>query len=214
MFPSSLVTPSSLKPAQPSGADPIERRRHTGGPFEDPAERDALYGEFQPLVRRLIRQYGHCPEMRQDLAGEIYCRFCALLEAYDPSRGIPVRPYLVRQLTASVYTFVRAGWRNSRREISLEGNEGITEFGPKEDPSRDWDDQLTQEQMLHALPQAIARLPKRQRQVLIWRYYEDRSFEDIAELLEVQVATARSLLRHAVRGLRISMASHAVDSLF
>src|SRR5207249_3594706 len=34
-----------------------------------PAARDALYRDFQPLVRRLIRQYGEDPELRQDLEG-------------------------------------------------------------------------------------------------------------------------------------------------
>src|SRR5947209_20458060 len=67
-------------------------------------QRDGLYAEFQPLVRRLIRQYGgDNAELREDLAGEIYYRFCQLLEVYDPERGVPLRPYLVRQLTASVY---------------------------------------------------------------------------------------------------------------
>src|SRR5438105_12578189 len=109
MFPSSLVPTSSPIPAEPYGAHPEERARLISGPYDDPEDRDALYAEFQPLVRRLIRQYGHCPEIRQDLAGEIYCRFCTLVTAYDPSRGIPIRPYIVRQLTASVYTYVRAG---------------------------------------------------------------------------------------------------------
>src|SRR5947207_2285808 len=38
-------------------------------------EREALFADFQPLVRRLIRQYGDTYELRQDLEGEIYCRF-------------------------------------------------------------------------------------------------------------------------------------------
>src|SRR5205809_5332972 len=39
-------------------------------------ERESLYGDLQPLVRRLLRQYRQDPELRQDLEGEIYCRFC------------------------------------------------------------------------------------------------------------------------------------------
>src|SRR5437764_237732 len=61
----------------------------------DAVDCDSLFAEFQPLVQRLIRQYGDEPELREDLIGEIYCRFCALVHAYDPSRGIPLRPYLV-----------------------------------------------------------------------------------------------------------------------
>src|SRR5579872_3052078 len=67
-------------------------------PLAEEMDRDQLYAEFAPLVRRLLRQYGQDPELKKDLAGEIYCRFCALLQAYDPQRGVPLRPYLVRQL--------------------------------------------------------------------------------------------------------------------
>jgi len=38
--------------------------------------------------------------------------------------------------------------------------------------------------------------------VLIWRYYEERSFEEIAGMLKIQTATARSLLRHGLNTLR------------
>src|SRR5258708_1855733 len=168
--------------------------------------REALYEEFQPLVRRLIRQYGDCPESRQELSGEIYFRFCSLLDAYDPDRGIPLRPYMVRQLSASVYTFARQGWRRRGREVSLDLNAGACDNLHAFDPSRDWDDRLLTEQVAQALPEAIAKLPKRQRQVVIWRYYEERSFEEIAELLNIQLATARSLLRHGLNRLRRSAA--------
>jgi RNA polymerase sigma factor (sigma-70 family) len=163
---------------------------------------DELYAEFQPLIRRLIRQYGDSAEMRQDLAGEIYCRFHALVEAYDASRGIPVRPYLVRQLTASIYTYARQGWRRKKREISLDMSSGFCEPAQYCNPSEEWDNRIAMEKVLQGLPDAISKLPKRQRQVVIWRYYDQRPFEEIALILNVQTATARSLLRHGLNNLR------------
>src|SRR5690242_20589698 len=74
------------------------------------SEREAIYADFQPLVRRLIRQYGDTPEIREDLKGEIYCRFCDLLEAYDPSRGVNLYAYLVRMLSTSTYAYARSLW--------------------------------------------------------------------------------------------------------
>src|SRR5207247_397741 len=89
---------------EPRAAVPNGQRAEAWIPLvvrpQDCRERDTLWVEFQPLVRRLVRQYGDTLEMREDLAGEIYCRFCALLDAFDPNRGVPLRPYLVRQLTA------------------------------------------------------------------------------------------------------------------
>ena len=166
-----------------------------------------LYADFQPLVQRLIRQYGEDPELRQDLEGEIYCRFAQLLEAYDPHRGVPLRAYLVRTLTASVYSFARSHWRTQRRQATFDPqfeettSEAASWLAPV-DPTTQWDDQLVTEQVLKGLPEAIAALPLRQRQVVIWRYYEARSFEEIAAALGIRLATARSLLRHGLNTLR------------
>jgi len=164
-------------------------------------DRHALYGEFQPLVRRLIRQYGDDPDLRQDLAGEIYCRFSKLLDAFDPERGVPLKPYLVRSLTAAVYTYVRSRRRYERREMSLEDFVETAEPGDG-DPSAGWDQRLLTNEVLNTLPDAIAKLPKRQRQVVIWRYYDSRTFEEMAEILQVRPATVRSLLRHGLNNLR------------
>src|SRR5688572_23559694 len=91
------------------------RRCLPPGPLPPGARREALYAEFQPLVRRLLRQYGDCPELRLDLVGEIYHRFCLLVADFDPGRGIPLKAYLVRSLTASVYSYARSEWTRRRR---------------------------------------------------------------------------------------------------
>src|SRR5437764_6870695 len=133
---------------------------------------------MQALVRRLLHQYGQDPELRQDLEGEIYCRFCQLVAAYDPGRSVPLRAYLVRTLPPAVYSFVRSHWRRQHRETTL--NEETSGFDNWRllDPTDFWDDQMILQDVLQALPEAIARLPLRQRQVVIWRYYESRSFEE------------------------------------
>lgn len=170
--------------------------------IDNPVDRDRLYAEFAPLVRRLIRQYGQDTNMREDLAGEIYCRFCALIEAFDPTRGVPLRPYLVRQLSLATYTYARQQWRIKKREATWEVEEARAEQTASFDPTTDWLASLAHDQAVALLPAAIAKLPARQRNVVIWRYYEERSFEEIAEILAVQPTTVRSLLRHGLNNLR------------
>jgi len=166
----------------------------------------AFYQEFQPLIRRLIRQYADDAEMRQDLEGEIYCRFCRILEAYDPSRGIPLKPYLIRMLTAAVYTYTRSHRRSRSREVPFALATPDGEAPVSADPTPGWDQGLMSRDVLAALPDAIAKLPARQRQVVVWRYYESRSFEEIAESLDIRPATARSLLRYGLQNLRRQVA--------
>jgi RNA polymerase sigma-70 factor (ECF subfamily) len=170
-------------------------------------DRDVLFADFKPLVQRLMRQYGTDPDLREELVGEIYFRFCALLDAYESNRGVPLRAYLVKQLSVSVYTYVRHHWRLHRREAPIDLSLEDINLGWLDDPTTAWIDGLFSQQIRDALPAALADLPKRQSLVLRWRYYEERSFEDIAATLGIQPATARSLLRHAVAGLRRKFAN-------
>jgi len=176
------------------------------GPLVVGDRRDALYAELQPLVRRLLRQYGDCPELRLDLVGEIYHRFCLLFAAYDPGRGIPLKPYLVRSLTASVYSYARSEWARRRR-----AERG---FGDRAETRDSWPDlaewyceKERRLALLESLPRAISALPERQRRVLVLRYYESRSFDEIGLALQVRSSTARSLLRHAIKNLRADLRS-------
>ena len=177
-------------------------------PLGEDIDRDRWYAEFAPLVRRLIRQYGQDADMREDLTGEIYCRFCALYEAFDPTRGIPLRAYIVRQLTHATYTYARQQWRVRKRESTWERAETRVELRECFDPTDDWLTALTQEQVAALLPDALRQLAPRQRNVVIWRYFEERSFEEMAEMLGVRPVTVRSMLRHGLSNLRKAMQSH------
>ncbi|GAA0899874.1 SigE family RNA polymerase sigma factor [Virgisporangium ochraceum] len=52
------------------------------------------------------------------------------------------------------------------------------------------------------LGRALARLTRRQRAVLILRFYEDRSESETAAILSVGLGTVKSQTRHALRRLR------------
>ncbi len=165
--------------------------------------RDKLFNQFQPLVRRLVNQYaGKDQEMRQDLQGEIYYRFSMLLDQFDPERGVPLRAYLVRQLTYSVYVYARHHWRNARRETNIDEIMQHGEPGEPVDPTSQWIEKLNLQRIIQTLPEAILQLPSRQRQIIVWRYYDLLSYEEIALNLNIRVSSARSLLRHGLNNLR------------
>src|SRR5687768_1876484 len=130
------------------------------------SERDLLFSEFQPLVRRLLKQYADSAEEKRDLTGEIYTRFHELFNAYDPSRGVPLRPYLVRLLTASIYSYARRQWAIKRRETSLDETCDQAWVSRSRDPTPQWNHRLDAEKLMDSLPDAIERLPVRQRAVV------------------------------------------------
>lgn len=168
-------------------------------------DRDKLFEQFAPLVNRLIRQYGTTPAMRQDLLGELYSLFHIFLDRYDPDRGVPLHAYLVRQLSVSASSLARTQRGREQHEASLSAT-GEGDFGlPLTHPTPHWDDALNRDEITAQLPTLIQSLTLRQKQVFVLRYYESRSFEEIAQMMGIQTSSVRSLLRSALKRLRESM---------
>lgn len=158
-----------------------------------------LLVRFAPYCRRLVRIYGTTPELRQDLVGEIYCILHDLVQTYDPTRGIPFSAYLFTQLRASVFSKARRAWNVQTREIcACPLDAGWWEIQQAAGDS--FADQLS---LREWLLEAIAELTERQRTVIYLRYFQGRAFTEIAEALQIQPATVRSVLRNGINRLRV-----------
>lgn len=81
-------------------------------------------------------------------------------------------------------------WRKRRREVVVDEVRGASVAGA---------DQVVDSVYLGAL---LERLPGRQRAAVVLRYFEDREFADIGEVLGCSAATARSLVHRALSQLR------------
>jgi RNA polymerase sigma factor (sigma-70 family) len=169
-----------------------DKRECLDGYWAPIPDREILHREFEPLVRKLIRKYSNSPEMGRDMVSEAYHRFATILEEFDPSRGIPLKGYIVRKLTASMYTYSRSCWSNQIREESLDAYSGFAETISIEDPTDSWIRQIESEMLMRNIQSAMGSISNRQRTALVWRYMNGMSFEDIAARLQVQPATARS----------------------
>ncbi|MEV0186268.1 sigma-70 family RNA polymerase sigma factor [Streptomyces sp. NPDC050625] len=64
----------------------------------------------------------------------------------------------------------------------------------------------------HVLKQAMAELTPHHREVLVYRYYLDRSVEDTAAALALPIGTVKSRTSHALNALRRALTSQGVDS--
>jgi RNA polymerase sigma-70 factor (ECF subfamily) len=64
------------------------------------------------------------------------------------------------------------------------------------------EDELFATQVARRLTSALAKLSERQRTVFVLRHYEDRSLEDIAEMLKLDLGTVKAHLARAVAKLR------------
>jgi RNA polymerase sigma-70 factor (sigma-E family) len=85
------------------------------------------------------------------------------------------------------------------------GRETVTDSLPDQPSGQgaDWADSVVQRQDIMA---ALRRLPKRQRAVIVLRYFEDRPDNEIAEILGVAPGTVRSQTHKALVSLRTTLA--------
>lgn len=84
------------------------------------------------------------------------------------------------------------------------GRETVTDTLPDQPSGQaDWAETVVQRQDIMA---ALRRLPKRQRAVIVLRYFEDRPDNEIAAILGVAQGTVRSQTHKALASLRTTLA--------
>jgi hypothetical protein len=141
------------------------------GQSELPAGHETLYAELRPLLQRLLRQQCTLCGLRRT-PEELHTEFVSVLGSYDPARGIPVRPYLARHLSAALHRFPGVG----------EGEDA---------PGR------SARTVFHL----VRKLPGQERQSIVWRYYDGLTLQEIGARLRITPAAAGFLVRRALSSL-------------
>jgi RNA polymerase sigma-70 factor (sigma-E family) len=129
----------------------------------------------------------------EDLAQEVLIR---AYSRWDRIGGLDRPEFYVRKMLLNEYLSWR---RRSARQIPAGGSD-IETASPAPDPAADYTE-------LDALLARLGKLPRRQRAVLVLRYYEDRSDSEIAKLLGCSAGTVRSHASRALAALRLEMSS-------
>jgi RNA polymerase sigma factor (sigma-70 family) len=117
---------------------------------------------------------------------------------------VAVKPYLFQALRNNLIRKVR------RQTVFSELNDDqhSTDFTPESA----WILSETDQLMLHRLTQSIELLPKRQREALYLRYYENLSYEEIGEVMGLQRQAVANYLQYGIQKLR-EYWQHSVISL-
>jgi RNA polymerase sigma-70 factor (sigma-E family) len=128
----------------------------------------------------------------EDIAQEVLARACA---RWDKIGGLDRPEFYVRKMVLNEFL----SWRRRSGRLVLAGDAAAATQS-----TSDLADQYADRSALLA---EIGKLPRRQRAVLVLRYYEDRSDAQIAELLGCRPATVRAYASRALAALRIEMGS-------
>ncbi len=165
---------------------------------------EAAFGEIMRRYRNPITNYIYRflndYEEAVDLAQETFVRVYFAIERYHTEFAFST--YIYRIATNLAISEIRK--RKRRRLVSLTGlfqfdNEEAQDFNPPDVKSLPDEDLIESEQSA-TIARAIATLPEKYRAPIVLRDIEGRSYEEIAQILELGLGTTKSRISRA-RGL-------------
>lgn len=151
-----------------------------------------LVSRYQSKVRNIVYRICGDPDFAQDVAQETFIRGWQKLRQYDTQR--PFRNWLFRIATNIAIDRLR-------QEKPVEN---IDLFSLKSQFSNP-EESLEIKQKVEMVRLAVLNLPPASRTVLVLREYEDLTYQEISETLQIPVGTVMSRLNFARNHLRQSL---------
>jgi len=150
-----------------------------------------VYDRFSPEIFRYAMRFLGSPDQAEECVSETFRRFLEALKKGKGPRSY-LRAYLYRTAHNWVTDFYR---RQPLADLPLEPN---LHADPEGDPSRSVAIELERQEVRRAL----LSLTSEQRQVIVLKYLEDWSNQEVAKALEKPVGAVKSLQHRALNALR------------
>ena len=160
---------------------------------------------FQSLVERhqalvagtVARMLGSNSEV-EDITQQVFIRVWKSAGRYVARAKFTT--WLLKITRNLVFNEMRRAKRHPHLPIQIDPE--AEELPLKDETTETPDASLLKSELQQAIENAIARLPETQRMALVLRRYEDLSYEEIAEILELSLPAVKSLLFRARTELR------------
>ncbi|HOF17469.1 MAG TPA: sigma-70 family RNA polymerase sigma factor [Phycisphaerae bacterium] len=174
--------------------------------------RDGDDGAFAELVQRntpkvhgLVFRFLGDPQAVDDLTQEVFLRIYRTAGRYQPAAKFSTWMYrIVANLAFNVLRTRRKG-HAVPLEVS-DTRDGETFFADvRDDKTHAPHQRLADDELQAQVARAVAELPENQKIAIVLNKYEDKSYEDIAEVLDCTVMAVKSLLSRARENLRVSL---------
>lgn len=163
-------------------------------------DREAVATIYRAYVRRIYR-YVACrvPSTNdaEDLTADVFVRMVEALPNYQIT-GAPFEAWLYRIAASRVSDF----YRNKANKQGEELHENLT------DDTVPSEEMLIEGQMLDTLRSAMQRLPEEHQTILIMRFVERKSHEEVAMLLGRSVTAVKSIQHRALSRLTEMLGSN------
>lgn len=192
--PENLMTPTfpSTTALQPGDAELIERAV-TG----DQKAFSQLVNRYLPLVFNYLYRMTQNHEVSEEMAQEAFVKAYQNLKSFDRSRSF--KPWILRIASNAAITQLRKQSRVvSLNALEEEGAWGEAEHQTSEDIVVQLERKLSSQEVL----QALENLDEKYRQVILLRYQQELSYEEISQALNIPLNTVRTWIKRGMDKLR------------
>lgn len=197
-----------------SGKDPENQRRSEEDAEDvrlmrlvargDSSALEDLIERHQALVAGTVaRMLGSNSDV-EDIAQQVFIRVWKSARRYVPRAKFTT--WLLKITRNLVFNEMRRARR--RAQIPLQSEPGAEEIPLKDETNPAPDASLLEDELRRAIEEAILQLPESQRMALILRRYEQLSYEQIAEVLDLSVPAVKSVLFRARTELRSRLSKY------
>jgi RNA polymerase sigma-70 factor (ECF subfamily) len=140
----------------------------------------------------------------EDIAQQVFIRVWKSARRYVPRAKFTT--WLLKITRNLVFNELRRAKR--RAQVPLQPEPGAEEVPLKDETNRAPDTSLLEDELKRAIEEAIMQLPDSQRMALVLRRYEQLSYEQIAEVLDLSVPAVKSVLFRARTELRSRLSKY------
>jgi RNA polymerase sigma-70 factor (ECF subfamily) len=173
----------------------------------DTAALEHLIERHQALVAGTVaRMLGSNSDV-EDIAQQVFIRVWKSAGRYVPRAKFTT--WLLKITRNLVFNELRRAKRHAH--VPIQTDSPTEEIPLKEEAARAPDASLLEKELQSAIEQAIAALPDTQRMALVLRRYEELSYEQIADVLDLSVPAVKSVLFRARTELRARLRSYLKD---
>jgi RNA polymerase sigma-70 factor (ECF subfamily) len=186
----------------PEDAEDIRLMELIGG--GDDGAFEQLVERHQRLVIGTVGRMLGSGSDAEDIAQQVFVRVWKNAKRYEPRAKFTT--WLLKITRNLVFNELRR--RSRHPQVPLQSESDEEERPLKDEQAIAPDASLLEHELQQAVDAAIANLPETQRMAVVLRRYEDLSYEQIAEVLDLSVPAVKSLLFRARTELRTRLAAY------
>lgn len=150
-----------------------------------------IYARYRSKVLGYIRNRVNSPADAEDLCEDVFEKVQLKLDSYDSEKA---------QLSTWIYTITR------NRVIDFYRRSHPHEELDEEMPSAEGvDDEMLSSETLKELAAALSKLPDEARDIIVFRYYDNKPLTEIAKLMNLSYGAVKLRHQSALEALRRAM---------